>query len=1020
MNIFLPQSVQTQIELEEIAAVERQIISPSSSRTSIGVVQDGLLGAYNMTHPNMKIAWRPAMNMIANTTLDEFSFFKKGEKEYTGRDLYSVIIPKNIYHKNDTITINNGQIVDGQIDQALLKAKKKNNLIQLIWDEYGIKPTREFLDNAQWLINNFNLYNGFTVGVGDIYVPEKIKEEIGSYIAAIESTVNMTITNKENKPDFMDEDLYELNVFSKLNVIREDVAKLVSENLPETNNFKIMMDSGSKGGAQNVGQMTGCVGLQASEGRLIQKKYNRRTLAYFHQDDDRAVSRGLIKQSYQDGLEFPEFVYHALTGREGLIDQAIKTAETGYAQRRLVKSLEDIMIKYDGTVRLANDNMIQMVYGDSGADTTKQYEYRVDMVKMSNSDIKEQLTFSPSELKKVKNFEEYDNKKLFHEIRIMRNRMRKAVQRARMDYRTIPQQFMIPINIVRIIGNTVKNNDNDAVIDDPKYILSKIEMIINNDTTKLVCMTKSEKQNSMSFKFRDDRVAKTLIKAAVYNALSPKKVIFDYKFDKKQFDTVVQKMIDGFNKNIIEPGEMVGIISAQSMGEPLTQMTLNAFHHSGIGNMAHTTLGVPRIKELLSVSKNPKTPQMIIYLSESHRTSREMANKIASHIKYTTLGHIREKLNIYFDSEPMSKGGFMEADNIGKPFYTRKASRNSCQVEIDNLPWLLRLELSREKMIEKEVTLLEIKAKFCNWWERRHLDSKSMKKEERRVLHKITSLAILSNSDSDMQPVIHIRFNVKDVDKVKDPFNTETLNSFIDNIVDKFKLKGINDIDDINTIAPDRIVTFGKNTQIDENYYDEKDNEEEAIKEEYIIYTSGVNLTDVRYIHGIDLDRTISDNILEVYETFGIEITRTVLMREIINGYERAGSSVNYQHVSVLVDMMTAPGYIVSIDRHGVNKSDADPLCKASFEKTVEQLLTASVFGESDYMRGISARIMAGLVIRGGTGYPVVKVNTKMIQDSEYIEGIHESNQKSIDNGGIAADIITNNKGSKEIFIPTF
>jgi len=479
-------------------------------------------------------------------------------------------------------------------------------------------------------------------------------------------------------------------------------------------------------------------------------------------------------------------------------------------------------------------------------------------------------------------------------------------------------------------------------------------------------------------------------------------------------------MIDGFNKNIIEPGEMVGIISAQSMGEPLTQMTLNAFHHSGIGNMAHTTLGVPRIKELLSVSKNPKTPQMIIYLSDAIKTSREMANKIASHIKYTTLGHIRGRLDVYFDDEPSSKGGYMETDNIGKPFYTRKASRNSCQVEIDNLPWLLRIELSREKMIEKEVTLLEIKAKFCNWWERRHLDSKSMKKEERIVLHKITSLAILSNSDSDMQPVIHIRCNVKDVDKIKDPFNTETLNSFIDNIVDKFKLKGIDDIDDINTIAPDRVIAFGKNDQTDDNYYDEKDNEEESIKEEYIIYTSGVNLTDVRYIHGIDLSRTISDNVLEVYETFGIEITRTVLMREIINGYERAGSAVNYQHVSVLVDMMTAPGYIVSIDRHGVNKSDADPLCKASFEKTVEQLLTASVFGESDYMRGISARIMAGLVIKGGTGYPVVKVNTKMIQDSEYVENIHESNQKSIDNGGIASDIITNNKGSKDIFIPTF
>jgi DNA-directed RNA polymerase II subunit RPB1 len=450
----------------------------------------------------------------------------------------------------------------------------------------------------------------------------------------------------------------------------------------------------------------------------------------------------------------------------------------------------------------------------------------------------------------------------------------------------------------------------------------------------------------------------------------------------------------------------------------LVHNTLNTFHNAGIGNLTNTTSGVPRIKEILSVSKNPKTPHMLIYMEKECRGSREIANKIASHIKYTTIGHIKNKIEIYYDNEPNAEDGLMKSDNIGKPFYTRKASRNSCQVDIDNLPWLLRIELSREKMIEKEVTLLEIKSKFCNWWERRHLDSKSMKKEERKVLQKITSIAVLSNTDSDKIPVIHLRFNVKDVDKVKDPFNTETLNSFIDNIVDTFKLKGLNGIPDIDSILSDRIVTFGGNDYTSEVSYDEKNNEEQKIGEEFVIYTSGVNLYDIRYIDGIDLNRTISDDIIEVYDTFGIEVVRSVLIREIILAYERAGKSINYQHVTVLVDLMTMNGYIMSIDRHGVHKSESDPLCKASFEKTVEQLLTASVFSESDYMRGMSARIMAGMVIRGGTGYPLVKVNTKAILESEYVEDVHESKQKTIDSGGIATDIIDKNKGSKEIFIP--
>ena len=453
----------------------------------------------------------------------------------------------------------------------------------------------------------------------------------------------------------------------------------------------------------------------------------------------------------------------------------------------------------------------------------------------------------------------------------------------------------------------------------------------------------------------------------------------------------------------------------------LVHNTLNSFHHAGIGNMSHTTLGVPRIKELLSVSKNPKTPQMMIYLQEQYRDSKEMANKIASYIKYTTLGHIRGRLDVFYDPTPYVKNSYMEQDNIDKTFYTRKGNKANCQVEIDNLPWLIRVELSKEKMIEKEVTLSEIKIKFCNWWEKRHIDSKSMKKDERKIFHKITSFAVLSNSDSDKQPVLHIRFNVKDIDK-NDVFNTKTLNNFIDIMIDNFKLKGIENVKDINTIVTDRVVTFGNHDYSEnENHdYNENNNEEQNIKEEYIIYTSGVNLVDIRYIFGIDLTKTMSDNIIEVYETFGIEVTRTVLLREIINGYQRAGKQINYQHVSILVDLMTANGYIISIDRHGMNKSNADPLGKASFEKTVEQLLTSAIFGNSDNMKGVSARIMAGLVIKGGTGYPNIRVNTKMIQNSEYVEDIHESKQKTIDNGGIASDIITNNKGSKDIFIPTF
>jgi DNA-directed RNA polymerase II subunit RPB1 len=409
------------------------------------------------------------------------------------------------------------------------------------------------------------------------------------------------------------------------------------------------------------------------------------------------------------------------------------------------------------------------------------------------------------------------------------------------------------------------------------------------------------------------------------------------------------------------------------------------------------------MKELLSVSKHPKTPQMVIYLTKEYMGNKDMAHKIASHIKYTTLGDTREKINVYYDPNPSAKGSFMDNDNVKPIPFQSKGSRSSCQSDISGLPWLMRIELNREKMLEKEVTLLEIKSKFCGWWEKRFNDTKVIKGEEKKVLNKINQLTILSNSDNDEQPVLHIRFNVKDGEK--DKFNMGTIDNFIDLIIDKFKLKGLNSIIDIPAIQEERVLTINEDTG----------NEDKNTQ--HVIYATGVNLLDIRYFTGIDLNKTITNNIMDVYETFGIEIARAVLLKEIAGAYSNAGGEVNYQHVAVTVDQMTATGAINSIDRHGMNKSDSDPLARASFEKTVEQLLIASVYGETDYMRSVSSRIMAGSVIKGGTGFCEIEFDTELVEKSEYIEGVNYTKKfTELHESTLAKDVI--NKKDDDIFIP--
>jgi DNA-directed RNA polymerase II subunit RPB1 len=807
------------------------------------------------------------------------------------------------------------------------------------------------------------------------------------------------ITEYENNPEMMERDVFEFKLLQEGGIL-PDVAKLVMANLKPDNGFNVMISSGSKGKDLNIGQVIGCLGLLAIEGKLAPKKYNGRTLAYFHQNDDRLASRGISRESYMDGLTFPSFTYLLMSGREGIIDGAIKTADTGYAQRRLIKCMEDHMIKYDCTVRTANEGLIQLIYGDSGSDTTKQYDYNIDMAKMSDAELKAKFYFDDNSFK--------DNNKVFEDIKNMRDTFRYCMIKSKNEFRALSTKVKFPVNFNRVI-DTVQNNKDlqKGDIVKPDYVYERLEEILANKYTKLMPMSKAEQTDKNSIKNKDEYIFKTFFKFALYNALAPKRCVIERKLTIKQFDKIINDIVYIYNRSIVQPGEMVGVLSAHSLGETITQMNLNTFHAAGIKTMSSTIHGIPRIKEILGVSKSIKTPNMTVFLNDEYKTSKDMAKKIASNLKNTTIADIRGRINVYYDQNPDPTTGIMKKDNISGAYYTQKTVTNkvACQSEFRSLPWLMRIEIMKDKMLEKEISLLDIKSKFCNWWEKRYIDSKLLKKEEKKVINKITNLSVLSNTDNDSQPVIHIRFNVKDVDKVRDPFNREMLNEFIDQIIDKFKIKGIDSISDIPDIIPEKLMIIDPTTKEIKN------------EESYVIYTSGTNLIDIRYIIGINVAKTISNDIVDVYKHFGIEIARSRLLRELFDAYERASNAVSYTNLSILIDTMCINGALMSIDRHGMNKSDTDVLGRASFERAVEQILTAGVFGETDHMRGVSSRIMGGLVIKGGTGFCDVIMDTNQIEKSEYIStsNIYRTHT-DIRVDDIAKDII--NQDAEDMFIP--
>jgi DNA-directed RNA polymerase II subunit RPB1 len=1000
MNMFAPQSIQTQTELFKIADVRRQIISPKDSKPIIGPVQDSVLGSYRMTQNNIKIDWHDYMNLVVfirnnkNTqfNLDKNKFVKN--KIYTGIDLFNNIIPNNINLEIGKVKLRNGYIVNGPIKKGI-----NNRIISNCWDRHGHEITQTYIDNIQRIITNWLLLDGFSVGLGDCYINEKNKEIIVKELEKKKLEINHLITEIENNPELMDADLFEASLQSNLSAQKGEIQKLVQDNINSDNNFFIMVNSGSKGKAVNMMQIMGALGQDIFLFKRIQKAVNNRTLPHFFQDDDTPLARGFIEHSYLDGLTPQEFFFHHMSGREGLIDTAIKTADTGYISRRLMKGLEDVGVKYDGTVRTGNNIILQYIYSDFNLDQIKQRKQTLYTMKMGNDEIKLNYTLSKNEINELSKKHKIPENKIskknndyYVELLRLRDLLRHSQKMQYLNYRTIQSEFHLPINLTRIILDNINNiyaDDKNEKIN-PLYIIEKIDEILDYNVTKLMCISEKNKE---SIKIKDESICKSLFKYLLYEYLSPKKIIYQHKLTKYKLDLIFQQIIDGFKDSQVVAGEMVGCLAAQHIGEPSTQMTLNTFHATGSGSVGMQ--GVPRIEELIRHSRNIKTPIMTIYLDKEFQHNKEKADIIASSIQYTTVKDIIDEYEIIYDINT-NTSGYSLTDKVKNPFF---ANIKSSSKKYENMPWLLRIKLNRSSLINKNISLIDIKTSYIKFWKSFSSDLKGMKRQEKKIINSIVSSCILSNYDNSEYPIIHIRLDILEYD-----YNL--LLEMCEWIINKFQLKGIENINKIQNIDYALKVTFENET----NKFEETN--------EWLIITEGINMLNIRTLNGIDLNRTYCNDIQSIYKYFGIEAARSAVLKELNMVY--GSSDVNYHHLSILVDVMTNNGRLTSIDRHGISKLDTDPLSRASFEMPIEHLIKAAMFCEVDHMRSVSSRIMAGRVISGGSGLCDVLLDVDMIQNSEYIEdieSIHRSNFIGFEKNSIIDDIMT--RQIMEIFKPT-
>jgi DNA-directed RNA polymerase subunit A' len=572
MNLHIPQSKEAQTEARMLMQVQDQILSPRYGAPIIGAGKDYISGAYLLTRKETMLKANEVGKLLSyigyqgevpEPTISE------PEPLWSGKSIFSIFLPADFSFVSRAnicmhcaeckyeaceydayVMIQNGELKSGVIDKNSIGAERPDTIFHRVIKDYGTDAGHDFLNGVSRLINGFLTLTGFTYSYDELTLDEPEIKGIDQVMRKMEKSVEKLTEEYESGelerlPGQTTQESFEIKVMNELAKARDEAGEIVQSGLPLENSGIIMTRSGARGSSLNIGQMMGSVGQQSIRGERIMRGYEDRTLPHFKENDTMPVARGFVYDCYRDGLDPLEFFFHAMGGREGLVDTAVRTQQSGYMQRRLINALEHLRVEYDGTVRNSIGDIVQFTYGEDGIDPSK-------------SD---------------------------HGVAVNVSQLRDRTK----------------INMVE--------GENASEV----YIQKKLDAI-QTDIPEL-------------------------LKQEMYRRLT------EEDLTEKAVDEVIASVLRNYDYSLVEPGEAVGIVAAQSIGEPGTQMTLRTFHYAGVAEL-NVTLGLPRLIEIVDARKSPSTPVMDIYLDEKHRKSEKKAREVAQKLTYTTIDDVIDSVNV--------------------------------------------------------------------------------------------------------------------------------------------------------------------------------------------------------------------------------------------------------------------------------------------------------------------------------------------------------------------------------------
>ncbi|KAJ2998867.1 hypothetical protein HDV02_003977 [Globomyces sp. JEL0801] len=873
--------------------------------------------------------------------------------------------------EEQTVLFMDGQLLTGILDKSQFGASAKG-LVHAVHEVYGPVYAGKLLSILGRLFTAYLQSAGFSCRMDDLLLtPEgdKVRKDLINSANTMGHLVATEYVNEKSEYGIKlglesvlrdSEKMAGLDsaMKSKTNkVTSEIIGACVPDRLYKPfphNNMQVMTVSGAKGSSVNVSQISCLLGQQELEGKRVPTMVSGKTLPSFLAFDTSARSGGYITGRFLTGIKPQEYYFHCMAGREGLIDTAVKTSRSGYLQRCLIKHLEGLKVHYDHTVRDTDGSILQFHYGEDSLDVVKQTT--------------------------LNNFE-------FNA----------------MNYRSLVHRYSPTEMEGKIDESTVKS-----------YLKQNKASEKRDPVLSLYSPSKNIGAVSEKFQSGLDKYIESNRSKLLKDKKSPARSEWSgTQISKSSFKTLMHLK---YMHALVEPGESVGLLAAQSIGEPSTQMTLNTFHFAGFG-AKNVTLGIPRLREIImTASQSIKTPLMTLPLKDSVTDAE--SEKLCADISKLVLSQVMTGVTVSESLTP--KTNHIERKKIIKitlNFWNAKHYLKQYGISKETLG--NTLELKFIPLLERAISK-ELKERV----------KKDLFEDDIGVAIKQRSVVAQVDEDEDMipgkksvQPMEDLSDNDPDSDmdagdaeesksksrKQQSSYEDDTDESDDDGVekdADAEEPKEVEeDVDEDGKSRHSRIVSTSKFVTGFKFFKNGESCEFKAnvkkilmvalcerVCENVVIHevdkiqrcfpqpnesendtsvnlgTEGCNLKGMwDYSDLVDINKIYTNDIAAVLRTYGVEAARSAITQEIASVFGVYGIDVDSRHLSLIGDYMTFEGGYKPFNRMGM-ESNPSPFTQMSFERTTHFLTTATLAGDFDPLDSPSARLVMGQVVKGGTG----------------------------------------------------